>query len=91
MTHDVSPPARDRVREETIVARAADGDTEAFSQLVHTYTPLMRGYARRILPVGSPHADDVVQEAFLAAWETLPLLSDPGAGCCVSRGTKPSI
>ncbi|GAA4487168.1 RNA polymerase sigma factor [Microbacterium panaciterrae] len=38
---------------------------------------MMRAYARRILP-GTAEVDDVVQDAFITAWEQLPQLDDPG-------------
>ncbi|SJM60927.1 putative RNA polymerase sigma factor [Gulosibacter sp. 10] len=37
---------------------------------------MMRAYARRLL-AGSAEIDDVVQEAFITAWEQLPNLGDP--------------
>lgn len=60
-----------------IAGRAADGDTAAFAALVRRYTPMMRAYTRRILP-GSADVDDVVQDAFITAWDQLPKLDDPG-------------
>ncbi|MGF3056592.1 RNA polymerase sigma factor [Microbacterium sp. YY-01] len=60
-----------------IAGRAADGDTAAFAVLVRRYAPMMRAYARRILP-GSADVDDVVQDAFITAWDQLPKLNDPG-------------
>ena len=59
-----------------IAGRAADGDTAAFAVLVRRYTPMMRAYARRILP-GSADVDDVVQDAFVTAWDQLPQLEHP--------------
>ena len=58
-----------------IAGRAADGDTVAFAVLVRRYTPMLRAYARRILP-GSADVDDVVQDAFITAWDQLPKLED---------------
>lgn len=59
-----------------LAGRAADGDVEAFAVLVRRYTPMMRSYARRILHAGSD-ADDVLQDAFIVAWQRLPDLDDP--------------
>lgn len=59
-----------------LAGRAADGDTVAFAALVRRHTPIMRAYARRILP-GTAEVDDVVQDAFITAWEQLPALDDP--------------
>lgn len=67
----------DQLSDATLVSQSAEGDASAFAVLVRRYTPLMRAYAARILPVGSPNTDDVLQEAFLAAWERLPELQDP--------------
>lgn len=55
--------------------RAADGDTAAFAELVRRHTPLMRAYARRLLP-GTADVDDVVQDAFITAWQRLPDLEE---------------
>ncbi|RGE20391.1 RNA polymerase sigma factor [Leucobacter sp. wl10] len=60
-----------------VASRAADGDTAAFAVLVRRYTPMMRAYARRLLR-GTAELDDVVQDAFITAWEQLPKLDDPG-------------
>jgi len=66
--------ADDRV----VAGRAADGDPQAFEVLVRRYGALMRVYARSILG-SNDEADDVVQEAFVTAWQKLELLNDPGA------------
>ncbi len=61
--------------DEILADRAADGDPDAFAVLVRRHAPIMRAYARRLLP-GSSEVDDVVQEAFLAAWDQLDGLED---------------
>lgn len=54
----------------TLAGRAAEGDDTAFGVLVRRHTPRMYRVALRI--VGSPaEAEDVVQEAWLAAWRAL--------------------
>ncbi|WP_209560014.1 RNA polymerase sigma factor [Frigoribacterium sp. PvP032] len=60
----------------TLVERAGHGDVRAFEVLVRRYGPLMRSYARRVLG-RSDDVDDVVQEAFVAAWKQLPSIEDP--------------
>ncbi|MFP3393994.1 sigma-70 family RNA polymerase sigma factor, partial [Brevibacillus sp. SIMBA_076] len=55
---------------------AVDGDTGSFAVLVRRYTPMMRAYARRILS-GSADVDDVVQDAFISAWQQLHKVQDP--------------
>ena len=61
----------------TLAGRAADGDVRAFEVLVRRHAPLMRAYATRVLG-SNDETDDVVQEAFITAWQQLPTLSDPG-------------
>lgn len=58
-----------------LVGRVADGDATAFEVLVRRYAPLMRAYAARILR-SNDEVDDVVQEAFIIAWQQLPSLED---------------
>lgn len=71
--HDVLlATADDRI----IAGRAADGDVTAFAVLVRRYGPMMRATARRILGSTS-EVDDVVQEAFITAWDKLDQLEDP--------------
>ncbi|MEA9986139.1 MULTISPECIES: RNA polymerase sigma factor [Subtercola] len=75
------PPARASVLDEaddrTLAGRAADGDVRAFEVIVRRYSPLMRAYATRVLGSNS-ESDDVVQEAFITAWQQLPSLNDGG-------------
>lgn len=58
------------MEEKDLIRRAARGDAEAFRQLVEAYqTPAYRLAARMC---GPDSAEDVTQEAFLAAWRALP-------------------
>lgn len=58
------------MEEKDLICRAARGDAEAFRQLVEAYqTPAYRLVARMC---GPDSAEDVTQEAFLAAWRALP-------------------
>lgn len=75
MHDEIDRPALERADDSILAGRAADGDTAAFAALVRRYTPMMRAYARRILP-GTADVDDVVQEAFITAWEQLSRLDD---------------
>ncbi|MGO1768766.1 MAG: RNA polymerase sigma factor [Microbacterium sp.] len=68
--------ALDAADDRIVADRAADGDTGAFAVLVRRYTPMMRAYARRVLS-GTADVDDVVQDAFITAWEQLPTLEEP--------------
>jgi len=76
MTREHEPSALADADDRTLAGRAADGDTAAFAIIVRRYTPMMRAYARKILP-GGADVDDVVQEAFITAWQKLPSLDDP--------------
>jgi RNA polymerase sigma-70 factor (ECF subfamily) len=62
----------------TIASRAADGDVRAFEVLMRRYGALISTYAFRILG-NSADTDDVVQEAFISAWQDLPTLENYGA------------
>ena len=58
------------MEEKDLICRAARGDAEAFRQLVDAYqAPAYRLAARMC---GPDSAEDVTQEAFLAAWRALP-------------------
>lgn len=62
----------------TIVARARDGNTQAFEALIDRYQVAIFRYAYRMLN-DRGNAEDVTQETFVAAWRGLPTLADPGA------------
>ncbi|MBB5742925.1 RNA polymerase sigma-70 factor (ECF subfamily) [Microbacterium ginsengiterrae] len=79
-TADGAPenPRLDAAGDRLVAGRAADGDIAAFEVLVRRYTPMMRAYARRVLVSGAD-VDDVVQEAFVTAWQRLSDLEDLSA------------
>lgn len=61
----------DRTEEQVLVMRAQRGEQDAFRVLVERYQQLVYTIALRM--VGAPEdAEDVAQEAFLAAWRALP-------------------
>ena len=63
---------------EQLVRIAATGDVNAFVELTRRFQHFAFGSALALL--GDFHrAEDIVQEAFLAAWSALPSLSDPAA------------
>src|SRR5215469_122011 len=63
---------------ESLVRRAAQGDVKAFVELTKRFQHFAFGSA--VALVGDFHrAEDVVQEAFLAAWAALPSLAEPAA------------
>ncbi|MDX6321726.1 MAG: polymerase sigma-70 factor, subfamily [Propionibacteriaceae bacterium] len=64
--------------EATTVARAQDGDTDAFEQLVRSYeADLFRLGFRMLADRGE--AQDAVQDTFVLAWRRLPSVLDPEA------------
>ncbi len=66
-----------RSRVARLVERAQGGDQDAFGELYRLYhAPLFRLARFRL---GREHADDVVAETFLRAWEALPRYRDTGA------------
>ncbi|MCD0486157.1 RNA polymerase sigma factor [Streptacidiphilus sp. ASG 303] len=54
-----------------LAVRAAEGDDDAFAELVRRHSGTMLALAHRML--GSrPDAEDAVQDAFVSAWRRLP-------------------
>jgi RNA polymerase sigma-70 factor (ECF subfamily) len=64
-------PVKPDVDDAVLVLRAQDGDPRAFEQLVRRYQQVMFGVAVRILG-DRDEAEDVTQNAFIAAWRRLP-------------------
>ena len=63
---------------ETLVRRAAQRDVGAFVELTRRFQQFAFGSA--LAMVGDFHrAEDIVQEAFVAAWAALPTLTEPKA------------
>ncbi|WP_420469800.1 RNA polymerase sigma factor [Brevundimonas sp. FT23042] len=60
-----------------LVRRARAGSDRAFSRLVERHQAAVRGFVRRFLGSGWAEADDVAQDAFVAAWASLRTLRDP--------------
>ncbi|HMA75087.1 MAG TPA: sigma-70 family RNA polymerase sigma factor [Xanthobacteraceae bacterium] len=63
---------------EHLVRRASGGDVEAFVDLTRRFQHFAFGSALALVR-DFQHAEDVVQEAFVAAWSALPGLADPAA------------
>ncbi|WP_199618243.1 RNA polymerase sigma factor [Paenibacillus alkalitolerans] len=62
-------------RDQTLVERAQQGDTEAFGELIEQHRNKARDWAERM--TGDPHmADDVVQDALIRAFLHLGTLTD---------------
>lgn len=66
----------ERADDSIVAGRAMDGDVAAFAVLVRRYTPMMRAYTQRMLNA-SAEVDDIVQEAFVTAWQWLPEIEEP--------------
>lgn len=63
---------------ETSVRKAAGGDLEAFAAITRAFQHMAFGYALGLVR-DFRDAEDVVQEAFVAAWFALPTLVEPAA------------
>src|SRR5215467_8144742 len=64
--------------QEHLVRRASGGDVQAFVELTRRFQHFAFGSALALVH-DFQQAEDVVQEAFVAAWSALPTLADPGA------------
>jgi RNA polymerase sigma-70 factor, ECF subfamily len=60
-----------------LVERARAGDASAFAKLISTYQRVCLSIAFKILSDAST-ANDVCQDAFMKAWQSLPALREPG-------------
>jgi RNA polymerase sigma factor (sigma-70 family) len=63
---------------ETLVRRAAAGEVKAFVEITRRFQHFAFGSALALVH-DFHHAEDVTQEAFVAAWLALPSLADPAA------------
>src|SRR5437667_8841752 len=63
---------------EASVRRAANGDLDAFADVTRRFQHMAFGYALSFVR-DFQEAEDVVQEAFVAAWYALPTLAEPAA------------
>lgn len=70
---------------EATVRRAAGGDLDAFAELTQRFQHMAFGYALSFVR-DFQRAEDVVQEAFVAAWHGLPTLQEPAAFAGWLRG-----
>jgi RNA polymerase sigma-70 factor (ECF subfamily) len=73
-----TPNARASAHDLDLVALAAGGDRKAFGELVRRHGSAVRGLLRRM---GADHslADDIAQDAFLAAFEQIAEFRGEGA------------
>jgi RNA polymerase sigma factor (sigma-70 family) len=63
---------------EASVRRAVSGDLDAFAEVTRRFQHMAFGYALSFVR-DFAEAEDVVQEAFVAAWYALPTLAEPAA------------
>ena len=63
---------------EQLARRAAKGDVSAFVELTRRFQHFAFGSALALVH-DFQQAEDVVQEAFVAAWKALPTLAEPAA------------
>jgi RNA polymerase sigma-70 factor (ECF subfamily) len=70
------PPLISTEPDGALVALSVLGDPDAFAVLFRRYEPGMRRYAMRTLG-SNAEADDVVQDAFITAWNKLTSLQNP--------------
>ncbi len=77
LPHRFSPARRELPLGE-LVARARTGDLEAQQELFERHVQLVAGLVRRLIP-DQPDLDDVVQDVFVRALESLPRQRDPDA------------
>jgi RNA polymerase sigma-70 factor, ECF subfamily len=63
---------------ESLVRRAGGGDVRAFVELTRRFQNFAFGSALALVR-DFQQAEDVVQDAFVAAWSALPTLDDPAA------------
>ena len=63
---------------EQLVRRAGSGDVAAFVELTRRFQQFAFGSALTLVR-DFQHAEDVVQESFVAAWSALPTLDEPAA------------
>src|SRR5438445_8276574 len=63
---------------EQLVRRAGGGDVKAFVELTRRFQQFAFGSALTLVR-DFQNAEDVVQEAFVAAWSALPTLTEPAA------------
>jgi RNA polymerase sigma factor (sigma-70 family) len=63
---------------EALTRQAKHGDLDAFGELTRRFQHMAFGYALSFVR-DLQHAEDIVQEAFVAAWFSLSTLEDPAA------------
>jgi RNA polymerase sigma factor (sigma-70 family) len=67
----------DATQDAELAARALAGSDAAFGRLVQRHQAAVRAFVRQATGSGWAEADDVAQEAFVAAWSGLHRLKEP--------------
>lgn len=75
---EARPPARGRAALDTLVACAQAGDAQAFRRMTEQLTPRLVRYVSIFLRGDLHTAQDVVQDAFIAAWRKIDTIRDGG-------------
>jgi RNA polymerase sigma-70 factor (ECF subfamily) len=68
----------ERLYERLLVVRCQTGDEEAYRELVGRFSPRLRYFLRKLLPLGD-RAEDLLQEVWFDVFRQLPGLQEAGA------------
>ncbi|MBN8263407.1 MAG: sigma-70 family RNA polymerase sigma factor [Xanthomonadales bacterium] len=68
----IDAPSADACEDAALVRRAAAADIAAFEQLYRRHHARMQGVIARLVGQAGARAEDLVQEAFVRAWQALP-------------------
>nr|WP_271679445.1 sigma-70 family RNA polymerase sigma factor [Thermomonas mangrovi] len=68
----IEAPSAEACEDAALVRRAAAADIAAFEQLYRRHHARMHGVIARLVGQAGARAEDLVQEAFVRAWQALP-------------------
>ena len=68
----IDAPSAEACEDAALVRRAAAADIAAFEQLYRRHHARMHGVIARLVGQAGARAEDLVQEAFVRAWQALP-------------------
>ena len=72
MPDAIDAPSAEASEDAALVRRAAAADIAAFEQLYRRHHARMHGVIARLVGQAGARAEDLVQEAFVRAWQALP-------------------
>ena len=72
MPEAIDAPSPEASEDAALVRRAAAADIAAFEQLYRRHHARMHGVIARLVGQAGARAEDLVQEAFVRAWQALP-------------------